>query len=165
MPTRRQPTHNLHIPRQQLRSELLDQLPRNVVHWGHRFVKYEEMKACQGCGEGRVRLFVENEANQPIVRDFAMLVAADGIYSSVSRQLFASAKASNLTPAPPHAASSCDETSSEAQENALQRFERRAEKLGLRRLGVIVVLGIAELDHALLQGRVFQTLGASVRSS
>ena len=37
------------------------------------------------------------------------------------------------------------------QEDPLERFENRALKLGLRPLGVMVVLGIARLPHALLQ--------------
>jgi 2-polyprenyl-6-methoxyphenol hydroxylase-like FAD-dependent oxidoreductase len=147
VPSRRQPTHNLHIPRQQLRSELLAQLPSDVVRWGYRFVRYEEMEACEGGGEGRVRLFVENDAKEQVVRDFAMLVAADGIYSAVSQQLFTYAKACPHSHAahasPPRAAASCaDEEAAEAQESALERYERRAAQLGLRPLGVIVVLAL-----------------------
>jgi hypothetical protein len=133
VPSRRQPTHNLHIPRQQLRSELLAQLPRDVVRWGHRFVRYEEVEPRDAGGEPFVRLHLENEAKEPVARDVALLVAADGIYSAVCQQLFAAAPSDNGAPGP--AAPSGDAAAHAAaqhegqicvEESALDRYERLA---------------------------------------
>ena len=160
---RAQPTHNVHVPRQQLRCELLRQLPGHVVRWGHRFLRYEQGRGggdgLGGAG-GSVRVFLETRTGEELEEECALLVAADGIYSAVGGQLLAhafgnpEAATARLAAVPGGGAGGAD---------ALARYECRALAMGLRPLGVIVVLGISQIQHALLEKRVFQTLDGQTR--
>ena len=96
-------THNLLVARQQLRKELLDKLPPQLVRWGHRFLRYEEIDVRRvrrdtdggggvgaGAGEeeeGLVRIVFENEQGEEVCEEVDVVVAADGIYSAVMRTL------------------------------------------------------------------------------
>ena len=103
---------NAHIPRQQLRQSLLDALPSEAVVWGKRLKSLDEHPS------GVTLCFTDGSETHADV-----VIGADGIWSTVRRQ---------LVPA--------------------------AADLPLRYLGVVVILGRAPCDHALVREQVFQTV-------
>ena len=79
---------NLRIPRQDLRQLLLDKLEPGTVVWGSRLVDYEE-------DEAGVRINFEGQEQGTDKNRFDVLVASDGIRSSVRLQRDARMKAAN----------------------------------------------------------------------
>ena len=105
-------------------------------------------------------MFLETRTGEELEEECALLVAADGIYSAVGGQLLAHAGGN------PEAATACLAAvpgGGGGGADALARYECRALAMGLRPLGVIVVLGISQIQHALLEKRVFQTLDGQTR--
>lgn len=68
--------HNLHIPRQRLRQLLLDQVSPDAIRWGRKLASLTET-------EERVELVFEDGGSETA----AVVVAADGIYSSIRKSL------------------------------------------------------------------------------
>lgn len=66
--------HNVHVPRQLLRLELLNLLPKGTVQWGKALVGFEETSAGVTC------TFADGSTEK-----CAVLVGADGIFSTVRR--------------------------------------------------------------------------------
>lgn len=71
---------NIHIPRQSLRLALLENLPNDSIHWGHKLIDYSENK------EGSIDIhFQVDETTKWFQAD--LVVGADGIRSSVRKLL------------------------------------------------------------------------------
>ena len=77
---------NAHIPRQALRKTLLDALPPGTVEWGKRLERVEEAVGAEG-GSGDHEPAVALRFSDGSVARADVVVAADGIWSSVRRQL------------------------------------------------------------------------------
>lgn len=125
--------HNLHIPRQTLREALLAQLLPGTVQWGCKLERYEES------ADGSSARVILGDGR---TIEAAAVVGADGVHSVVRRQKLANLD--ELTREPGSA--------SAAPANG-----------GLRYLGLIVVLGISQFEHPLLQERIIQTLDGHTR--
>ena len=100
-----QSRHNVHISRQQLRDLLMSNMLPSNIHWNKQFVRYENH-------EGFVRIFFHDGT----YLDSSLLVGADGIYSTVRKQLI---------------------PQSEEESNSLSK--------GLNYLGLMVILGISPI--------------------
>jgi len=71
---------NVHVTRQSLREELIEQLGGNdKIHWGHQLINFKE-------SENKVEISF-NKGNEIIKNKADLIVGADGIHSSV-RSLF-----------------------------------------------------------------------------
>ena len=110
--------HNLHIPRQALRKILFDSLQPDTVRWGH------DLQAMSKVDGGKIKLDFGNDR----IELADVVIAADGIFSGVRRQMDACGNSSriddgaNMTP------------SAEAREPRLLS--------SLNYLGLVVVLGV-----------------------
>lgn len=72
---------NIHIPRQSLRLELLEQLgDKNTVQWGHQFISYKKDKN----GTVELKFKVDGEIKSTKAD---LVVGADGIRSSIRKSL------------------------------------------------------------------------------
>ena len=127
---------NLRVPRKVLRRILFEKLSTSKVYWGHTLMDYEWNAETN---QYTVK-FHENSSSsddaQPMVAATAdLLVAADGVRSVTHRHLFDSTQA--LSPDNPFP--------------------------GLRRIGIRLILGIAEFSHPLLEERGFYVLDGKHR--
>jgi 2-polyprenyl-6-methoxyphenol hydroxylase-like FAD-dependent oxidoreductase len=129
---------NLRIPRKLLRRILLDKLAHTTikVHWGHKLVDWTQNE------NGTFVLCVErpDAATTPQEKGVVemkadLLVAADGIHSSVVRKIYHGVQPTCYDP----------------------------ETIGLRHMGVRLVLGISDFSHPLLDERGFYTLDGTHR--
>eukprot|EP01041_Mallomonas_annulata_P008819 gene8819-18250_t len=69
--------HNIHLPRQRLRQILIEQIsPENII-WNKKFLEYEDF-----CNEDGVRVEFQDNTSYTC----SVLVAADGIYSTIRKQ-------------------------------------------------------------------------------
>ena len=100
-----QSRHNVHISRQQLRDLLMSNIIPSRIHWNKQFLRYENR-------QGFVRIFFHDGT----YLDSSLLVGADGIYSTVRKQLV---------------------PQSEEDLNSLSK--------GLNYLGLMVILGISPI--------------------
>lgn len=151
--------HNVHLPRQDLRWMLLCSLQRqyswdndgtaavenseiargSAVEWGSSLSSVEYVDAPSPLEPGkRVKRCVLKIQNQPqpaetVEQQFDLVLGCDGIYSRVRRDLL------------------CNNPGG-------HQHCRREKGLGLEYLGVMVVLGITECNHPLLDCRVFETV-------
>lgn len=133
---------NLRVPRKELRRLLLEELTRSKVCWGHTLVDYEwnpqtnQYTVCfeKNTSEGGI---IESET---VLVTADLLVAADGIRSAVLKQM--QSRIPPLLPATP--------TNPVTAHNS--------QYLGLRSIGVRLILGIADFSHPLLNERGFYTL-------
>ena len=140
-------SHNFHLPRQTLRSALIEKIRPECIRWGVSAIRYEE---------------IQNP------NENASQASSSPSLSSVSDALSSSPSSSS------HSSSTClrvylsDATSVDC---ALLvgadgiRSSIRATKIGdpLHYLGVIVMLGYAYTDHPLVQRRVVQTCDGETR--
>ena len=124
---------SLHLPRQDLRALLYESLTPDVVHWGHSLASVSHSHPHPHSHRPSFQLTFTNGARH----SFDLLVAADGIYSSVGPLI--------------------------AADPSLGPFSERCSR-PLNYLGLAVVNGIApSRDHPLLRERRFQTLDGQTR--
>lgn len=130
---------NLRVPRKVLRRMLFQKLSTGVVHWSHRLLDYawsEETNQYTVRFQNKPKGGNVSEGVEVITVTADLLVAADGIRSVVLQKLAAQTQ-TNKPPANPH--------------------------VGLRKIGIRLILGIAEFTHPLLTERGFYTLDGKHR--
>jgi hypothetical protein len=151
---------NLRVPRKILRKILVQTLQHTTIHWGHQFIEstwrekhqqyFVQFAACRDDNDnGGERVIVEVTAD--------LIVAADGIRSAVLGKLVYEKQQSK----------------SESPERNLQEKNNGqltgskdvmgGPTMGLRRMGVRLILGIADFTHPLLDERGFYTLDGTHR--
>jgi salicylate hydroxylase len=72
--------HNIHIPRQRVREILLNDIHPDNIYWKKRLVSYQEVQDYH-----QVKLTFDGDEEE-VMAD--VVVAADGIYSSIRKQMF-----------------------------------------------------------------------------
>jgi 2-polyprenyl-6-methoxyphenol hydroxylase-like FAD-dependent oxidoreductase len=127
---------NLRIPRKVLRRLLLEKLSSSKVHWGHTLMDYVwDPETNQYTLHFEKKNVDGIEESQMLAVTADLLVAADGIRSAVLKKL----QVMSLTP---------------PSDNP---------RVGLRSIGIRLILGIAEFSHPLLNERGFYTLDGKHR--
>ena len=155
---------NLRVPRKLLRRILMEQLQLTTIYWGHHLVDYvfdtEHSNYRMHFVEqvvGQEKLMQSTSPSQSTEKVvFAdLLVAADGIRSAILAKLYRSYPSS-----PSNIVSDGDNEVDDADQKEIL-FE--PQKVGLRCMGVRLILGIAEFSHPLLHERGFYTLDGEHR--
>ena len=138
----------------------MEQLQVTTIYWGHRLVDYvfdsensnyrihfADMLA------GQDNASSSESSKKLVVAD--LLVAADGIRSGILAKLYRS------HPSSPTNIVSDEDNEATAVDQKEQPFV--PQKVGLRCMGVRLILGIAEFSHPLLNERGFYTLDGKHR--
>ena len=173
---------NLRVPRKVLRRILLDALKTTKIYWNTKFLEYSTANTSDGRPTFHIQCCQGSSTKMQFEAD--LLVAADGVRSSILERLYQSQTLvpskrcnnnpkSNSTTGSPSAllvdeiGLSPDETNTDPkQDNNLPFWEDQLKvpsSLGLRYMGVRLILGIADFVHPLLEERGFYTLDGTHR--
>lgn len=136
---------NLRVPRKVLRTLLFQKLSTTRVYWGHKLVDYQWNPTLESYQLNfETTDSTSSEIQQNVLVQANLLVAADGIRSSVLMKLY---QISHLG------------------KGSIQRSQSGllTANNGLRQLGVRLILGIADYSHPLLEERGFYTLDGKHR--
>ena len=133
---------NLRVPRKVLRKLLLDSLATTEIHWGYRYVSHfpinDGNSNRQTVSDNRYfQVQLQSTLNDDDLIEISadLIIAADGIRSSIVQSFYANdISASSASASPP------------------------ALNMALRPVHVRLVLGISNFDHPLLKERGFYTL-------
>lgn len=136
---------NLRVPRKLLRKILLSKLQQTTIHWGHRLKEFVFDKETCKYTLRFTTTSAETGAAEVATTQADLLVAADGIRSVMLSQIYRLPSSSSVTTVP-----------QVEPANPLQ-------SVGLRQMGVRLILGIAEFSHPLLKERGFYTLDGKHR--
>lgn len=158
---------NLRIPRKELRRILLDRLEATKLYWNHRLVDYSTSET----EESFYRIHFEGHDGKIISVNADLIVAADGIRSSVVQKIYRMQRQVNPKQSTTSAQSPLKKstiTSNESDDESERRIEMDEDKslpnprdpalIGLRHTGIRLILGIADFSHPLLNERGFYTL-------
>ena len=150
---------NVHVPRQHLREALLRGLQPGVIEWGRRLEAFQDHGAATG-GSGGVTLRL---AGGEVVRA-AVLVGAAGVHSVVRRIKLGGGAAEgrggggvNETVDGGGGGGGADSHGGGGSGGGSSSSD------ALHYLGLIVILGISDLQHPLLHHRIIQTLDGETR--
>ncbi len=152
---------NLRVPRKVLRRILMEQLKATKIHWGYRLddysfdsensnytIQFSEVQNLSSIA------MTSSETTKTVAAD--LLVAADGIRSAILAKVYRSV----------HSVSTSVLVSDEevqADDNVNHDVPFASHELGLRSMGVRLILGIADFSHPLLNERGFYTLDGKHR--
>lgn len=150
----------------------MDQLQTTTIHWGHWLVDYsfnfdhssqhsqyhvqfhETME--NGSADGAWKTKTKLQPNKTVVAD--LLIAADGIRSAVLSKIY---RSKALVSSPVVVS---DDDKEITKENAtVHETGFMPREMGLRYMGVRLILGIADFSHPLLNERGFYTLDGKHR--
>jgi hypothetical protein len=145
----------------------MNQLRTTTIHWGHRLVDYNfdshhsqyQIQFHETMTNGSSgSLKTASEPTKTVVAD--LLVAADGIRSAVLSKIYRSKTKVN-----PAVVSYDDKDMSASTKNGMLSDKTCfiPHQIGLRYMGVRLILGIADFSHPLLNERGFYTLDGKHR--
>eukprot|EP00750_Incisomonas_marina_P033720 INCI9936.2.p1 GENE.INCI9936.2~~INCI9936.2.p1 ORF type:complete len:722 (-),score=101.14 INCI9936.2:125-2290(-) len=172
--------HNVHLPRQDLRLMLIDALrrhfcydqtqssheqganrlchPQSDIAWGSsvKRLDYVNVDARDSPPKSNTQVLLSFRDHSSAASSnkaaaasdgslgFDLVIGCDGIYSRIRRQLL------------------CDDNA-RRNPGSSQQPQCRSNGLGLEYLGIMVVLGITDYNHPLLDHRIFETVDGSAR--
>lgn len=166
---------NLRVPRKVLRRILMDQLQSTKIYWGHRLMDYSyDVEHCHyrmqfaqilkheelsTMTTTKTTNITASQATKMVLAD--LLVAADGIRSAVLTKLYRSVSLVGTSVVSDD--DDVDVDVDQYNEDETKESSFVPHEMGLRSMGVRLILGIAEFFHPLLNERGFYTLDGKHR--